>query len=199
MYEQRAEKAADHFEPRGPWQPSAFPAIPADRAQRERTGPWYVVVDELLGEGCRLAVEHWPDVDADGRLVFDPERTVLTWVDRSAAHTVIERARLATAQAEDVDAAGRRLRIGDVFAVWSTGARALEIGPPLAPDGSRAELPAPDVVDAGEPVGGIVDVTAAARVATQAAADAVGSGDLTPEDLGTLGIPDSAMDEAQSA
>jgi hypothetical protein len=36
-------------------------------------------------------------------------------------------------------------------------------------------------------------------VATQAAADAVGAGDLTPEDLASLGIPDSAMEEAQSA
>jgi hypothetical protein len=144
-------------------------------------------------------VELWPDVDADGRLVFDVERTALWWVERSAAHAVIERARRAAAPTEDADAAGRRLRIGDVFAIWSTGARALEIGPPLAPDGSSGELAAPDATDAGEPVGGIVDVTAAARVITQAAADAVGAGDLTPDDLGTLGIPDSAMNEAQSA
>lgn len=199
MYEQRAEKAADHFEAKGPWQPSGFPTIPADRAERERTGPWYVVVDELLGEGCRFAMELWPDVDTDGRLVFDPERTALQWVDRTAAHIVIQQARSATRSTRDADAAGRDLRMGDVFAVWLTGARLLEIGPPLASDGSAGLLAGPEVADDDEPSGGILDVTAAARVVTQAAADAVGAGDLTPEDLASLGIPDSAMEEAQSA
>jgi hypothetical protein len=199
MYEQRAEKAADHFEPQGPWQPSALPTIPADSAERERIGPWYVVVDELLGDGCRFAVEVWPDVDADGRLVFDPERTALHWVDRKAAHSVIERARSEGRETEAADAAGRELRIGDVFAVWLTGARGLEISPPLAPDGSPGELAGPDATPDGEPAAGMVDVTASARVVTQAAADAVGAGDLTPEDLSELGIPDSAMEEAQSA
>ena len=199
MYEQRAEKAADHFEARGPWQPSGFPEIPADRAERERTGPWYVVVDELLGDGCRFAVELWPDVDTDGRLVFDSERTALWWVDRGAAHAVIERARLAMEPAAGAEISGRDLRIGDVFAVWLAGARLLEIGPPLAPDGSPGQLAEPELAAGHEPAAAIVDVTAAARIVTQAAADAVGAGDLTPEDLASLGIPDSAMEEAQSA
>jgi hypothetical protein len=199
MYEQRAEKAADHFEAMGPWQPSEFPQVPADRGERERTGPWYVVVDEFLGDGCRFAVELWPDVDTDGRLVFDPERTALWWADRRAAHAVIERARSTTEPAAGQEAAGRDLRIGDVFAVWLTGARLLEIGPPLASDGSLGQLAEAEAASELEPVPGIVDVSAAARVATQAAADAVGAGDLTPEDLASLGIPDSAMEEAQSA
>ena len=199
MYEQRAEKAADHFEAMGPWLPSGFPEISADRAERERTGPWYVVVDEFLGESCRFAVELWPDVDADGRLVFDPERTALWWVDRTAAHAVIERARSAAEPAAGDEATGRELRIGDVFAVWLSGAGLLEIGPPLAPDGSPGHLAEADAAAEDEPTGGILDVTAAARVVTQAAADAVGGGDLTPEDLASLGIPDSAMEEAQSA
>jgi len=199
MYEQRAEKAADHFDVMGPWQPSGFPQVPADRVERERTGPWYVVVDEFLGDGCRLAVELWPDADADGRLVFDAERTALWWVDRRAAHAVIERARTGTDPAARGEASGRDLRIGDVFAVWLTGARLLEIGPPLASDGSRGQLAEADAAGEHEPAAGIVDVTAAARVVTQAAADAVGAGDLTPEDLASLGIPHSAMEEAQSA
>lgn len=199
MYEQRAEKAADHFEPQGPWQPGALPEITPDRAERERSGPWYVVVDELLGEGCRLAVEHWPDADADGRLVFDPERTTLQWVDRASAHEVIHGARSSTGPAESEAAAGRELRIGDVFAVWLSAARRLDIGPPLAPDGSAPELAESDDAGPDEPEGGIVDVTAAARVVTRAALEAVGAGDLTPEDLATLGIPDEAMEQAQSA
>ena len=192
MYEQRAETPNDQFEPRGPWLPAGFPSIP-ERDERTRLGPWYVVVDELYGIGCRLAVDLWPDVDADGRIVFQTDQTRLDWVDTKAAHLVISEARRAAADApEERGIADRELRIGDVFAVWASAAGELGLSVPLAADGAAT---APAAPSGQEPPGGLLDVTGEARVATRAAVDAVGAGELTEGDLRRLGIPASAVEE----
>lgn len=192
MYEQRAETPTDQFEPQGPWLPAGIPGIP-DRDERAQLGPWYVVVDELYGIGCRLAVDLWPDVDADGRLVFQPDQTRLEWVDAETAHRVISEARKATADApEEREIADRALRIGDVFAVWPSAASPLGLSVPAAGGRSAAS---PVAATAQEPPGGLRDVTGEARVATRAAVDAVGAGELTEADLRRLGIPVSAVQE----
>lgn len=192
MYEQRAETESDQFEPQGPWLPAGVPRLP-DRAERARRGPWYVVVDELHGVACRLAVDVWPDVDADGRLVFETDQTALSWVDAETAHRVVRDARQAVADAaEERTISERALRIGDVFAVWASVARELELEVPSAGEGTVAGTGS---ATGDEPAGGLVDVTGEARVATRAAVDAVGAGELTEADLRRLGIPASAVQE----
>lgn len=187
MYEQRAEKSTERFEPRGPWQPSGLQTISGSLAQRASTGPWYVAVDELHDTWCRVVIDGWPDVDADGRLVFLTEHSRLEWLNSESVHSVIREARAADAETEEARAsADRPLRIGDVFAVWPRGAERLGIAPEPASTGSR---PA-----GSEHAAELVDVTAAARVAARAAMDAVGAGELTEGDLGRLGIPDSAVE-----
>jgi len=189
MMEQRAVQNTDQFEPQGPWLPVGLPSLP-DREERSRVGPWYVVVDELHGPGCRFTVDLWPDVDEDGRLVFDIDRTTLEWVDASTAHEVIREARRASAETpEERVIADRALRIGDVFAVWLSAAEQLGL---VSAAGNVARWG--DQV-AQEPPGGLVDVTGEARVATRAAVDAVGAGELTEADLEQLGIPSSAVEE----
>lgn len=198
MYEQRAEKDTDRFEPQGPWLPAGLPNL-LDPAERARLGPWYVVVDEMHGGGCRFTIDLWPDVDADGRLVFETERTALQWVDIETAHDVIRQAREASADSPvEHEIAGRGLRIGDVFAVWRTAADRLGLTPNVAVEGTPPEVDPPGPTDA-EPPGGLVDVTGVARVATRAAVDAVGAGELTETDLRRLGIPSSAVAEAPEA
>ena len=192
MYEQRAETETDQFEPQGPWRPAGVPILP-DRAERASHGPWYVVVDELHGVGCRLSVDLWPDVDADGRLVFETDLTVLRWVATEIAQRVIRDARQAAADgAEDRAIADRALRIGDVFAVWASAANELRLEVPSAGDEPVAGVGS---APGDEPAGGLVDVTGEARVATRAAVDAVGAGELTEADLRLLGIPESAVQE----
>jgi hypothetical protein len=192
MYEQRAEIETDQFEPQGPWLPAGLPSLPGAE-ERARLGPWYVVVDEMHGIGCRLAVDLWPDVDTDGRLVFETDRTTLQWVDTDAAYDVIREARRASAAApEEREIADRPLRIGDVFAVWPAAAARLGLTLPPAEAGSPDRLGS---ATAQEPPGGLLDVTGEARVAARAAVDAVGAGELTEADLQRLGIPPSAVEE----
>jgi len=195
MYEQRAEKDTDQFEAQGPWLPAGISSLPG-RGERVRFGPWYVVVDEIHGNGCRFTVDAWPEVDADGRLVFDTEKTVLQWVDTATAFQVIREARQASADSpEGREIADRELRIGDVFAIWLGAAERLELALPLRPDGTAPGRADPEPAGP-EPPGGVVDVTGQARVATRAAVDAVGAGELTEEDLERLGIPPSAVEDA---
>lgn len=192
MYEQRAARATDQFEPQGPWLPAGLPSIP-DKEERARHGPWYVVVDEILGVGCRLTVDLWPDVDADGRLVFETDRTVLQWVDTDTAYDVIRQARDASADiSAEREIANRALRIGDVFAVWPSAVARLGLTLPLTEEGTAVD---PRAASEEGPPGGVLDVTGEARVATRAAVDAVGAGELSEGDLERLGIPPSAVEE----
>jgi hypothetical protein len=194
MYEQRVEKETDQFEPQGPWLPAGLPSLPG-RVQRARVGPWYVVVDEIHGNGCRFTVDVWPEVDTDGRLVFDTEKTVLQWVDTATAYQVIREGRQASADSPEAsEIADRALRIGDVFAVWLSAAERLDLALPPTADGTTPAHRGAKAADE-EPPGGVMDVTGQARVATRAAVDAVGAGELTEEDLEQLGIPQSAVED----
>lgn len=189
MYEQRVEKTPDQFEARGAWRPAGTD-MTGDLRDLRSAVPWYVVVDEVHGGWCRLTVDVWPEVDADGRLVFDIDRTSAHWVLADRLHAVISQARAAAAAGpEDAAAADRPLRIGDVFALWPRAADLLDLDPPLrAPDAAEVGAGPPN-----EPSEGLVDITAAARAITHAAVDAVAAGDLTVEDLRQLGIPLSAV------
>jgi hypothetical protein len=135
---------------------------------------WYVVVDELDELGCRLAVDRWPDRDAEGRLVFDDGEQLVS-VPPARLHEAVVGARI-----EHGDAAPERpLRIGDAFALWWG---------PLARDLLGLDPPPGRDRDAAPPVE-VVDVTREARRATNAAAQATAGGVLTVGELVAFDLP----------
>lgn len=137
---------------------------------------WYVVVDELDELGCRLAVDIWPETDADGRLVFaDGEQLVSVPPDR--LHAAITAARTRRGD----EAPDRALRIGDTFAWWwgPLARDLLAVGPPGEIDvGDRPDDPDPE----------IVDITRDARRQTKLAALATGGGVLDPSEVARLDL-----------
>jgi hypothetical protein len=135
---------------------------------------WYVVVDELDELGCRLAVDRWPDRDAEGRLVFDDGEQLLS-VPPARLHEAVEAARTEHGD----DAPERPLRIGDTFALWWGPLARDLLG--LDPPPGRDDQTAPPVE--------VVDVTREARRATNAAAQATAGGVLTAAELVALDLP----------
>lgn len=143
---------------------------------------WYVVVDELDELGCRLAVDRWPDRDADGRLVFDDDERLVS-VPPARLHEAVTAARTDHGD----DAPERPLRIGDTFAWWWG---------PLARDLLGVDPPPGSDADATPPAE-VVDVTREARHATNAAAQATAGGVLTAAELATLDRTDDEVSDPE--
>jgi hypothetical protein len=184
---QRTPPDPDRLAPVAPWRPAPVAGNDTGGAASfgggtTARGPdWYVVVDELDELGCRLAVDRWPDRDADGRLVFDDGERLVS-VPPGVLHAAVTAARAAHGE----PAPDRPLRIGDTFAWWQGPlARELRLDgvPPRAPDIGRSEQD-PDVE--------VVDVTREARLATNAAAQATAGGVLTDRELADLGLDPEA-------
>jgi hypothetical protein len=204
---QRSTPDPEHLRPVGAWAPDRLrplrtPSGPATPAAGVVPSPGdvpdhYVVVDELDELGCRLAVDPWPAVDGEGRLVFDDD-TVLVSVPPRTIHEALTAAR----SAQGDPAPDRPLRIGDVIAVW-WGPLARELGFPQPAGrfdgarfaGSRVDGPPPE--PAPEPAIEMVDITADARLATNTAAQAAAADVLHVEDLRELGLAPSDLDEGE--
>lgn len=71
----------------------------------------YVVVDEIVGSSVGLALSAWPELDAQGRLLFGATEVYLLGSPRGELETFLSKHRLPE------DLRERPLRIGDVFAV----------------------------------------------------------------------------------
>jgi hypothetical protein len=192
---QRTPPDPDRLEPVAPWAPDRVSAEPTGFGGAAPPPPeppdWYVVVDELDEIGCRLAIDGWPDRDADGRLVFDDGEQLVS-VPPAAFHEVVTAAR--TAQGDE--APDRPLRIGDTFAWW-WGPSARGLFGFAAPPRHREGLADPDVEmpDVEVPGVEVIDVTRAARRATNAAAQATAGGVLTTSQLTSfdLASPDDEV------
>jgi hypothetical protein len=183
MFEQRTPPDPAHLEPAAAWVPDHLvDVVPSVRVgvpslATPSIPDYYVVVDELDELGCRLSVDRWPEVDEDGRLVFDDEQTRLVSVAPQVLH---DRVTAARERANEL-AADRPLRIGDVFALWWGGfARdELHLPPPDAPgDAAGPTGPPPDIQ--------VLDVTSDARELTNAAGQAAAGEALTESDLDAL-------------
>jgi hypothetical protein len=180
---QRTPPDAARLAPVAPWDPGVVPeaATSFGGGPGPASGPdWYVVVDELDELGCRLAVDRWPDHDADGRLVFDDGEQLLS-VPPARLHEAVVAARTDHGD----DAPERPLRIGDTFAWWwgPLARHLLGLDPP------------PGRGDDDEPAVEVVDVTREARRATNAAAQATAGGVLTAAELASLDLPASGGGE----
>jgi hypothetical protein len=118
MYQQREDPAA--MEVLGAWRPMALHAdgelfeIEADESDA------YVVIDELIGDGARIAVTAWPQIDEAGRLRFDEQGSAAVELEREELQAVLDARRSESGQL------GRPARIGDAFLIRGFGHSAWE-------------------------------------------------------------------------
>jgi len=142
------------------WAPEGLDAPAADLR--------YVVVEEILRPSVTLSISEWPEVDSAGRLVFSGATRTAT-VDRDEVEAVLRsRRRLAQGHRGDAGearaAAQRPISVGDVYAARVAYPRR---GP--LPRSAESLLRQP-----------IIDLSAEAREAAQAAALAAVTTTLSP-------------------
>lgn len=209
MYQQRPPPRQDAERDREPWLPEALRDDPVRRVDgavsRARPPDWYLVVDEMGDGYCQLTVDPWPTRDAHGRFTFADEDTKVLTVDRADFYqTVVDHRR--SQYPRDVEAAERRIRIGDVLAVYT---HPWTVAPPRDPSPSDPdETSDPGGADrqfnfkdvwvghVRTEVSRLVDVTADARQVSHAAAEAAATGTLTVGEAHKLGFQ---MGEAYQA
>jgi hypothetical protein len=178
---QRTPPDPARLEPVAPWAPDGLAQAPTSfggaASPPPRPPDWYVVVDELDEIGCRLTIDSWPDRDADGRLVFDDGEQLVS-VPPAAFHELVTAARTAHGD----EAPDRPLRIGDTFAWW-WGPSARDLLGFAAPTRDGVGVADPEVPDVE-----VIDVTRAARRATNVAAQATAGGVLTTSQLASFDL-----------
>ncbi len=70
---------------------------------------WYAVVDEIVDSAVKVTFDEWPTTDRVGRLIFSGD-TRTHWFQLTEIREYADRGRDAS----------RRLRIGDVFAIYTS-------------------------------------------------------------------------------
>lgn len=155
----------------------------------------YLVVDELGDGYCRLTVDPWPMRDGSGRLWFGSAETDVLTVDLADFQRTVDHHRRRYLGEED-EAAERPIRIGDTFAVYTDPRR---VAREFADRDRSSEPPEPDDPfdkmwrrEIGSEPARLVDVTAAARQASHAAAEAAATGTLTQLEAFELGYDQQA-------
>lgn len=107
MYQQREEPDVEVVPARGPWRPEVEGAGAALVPQE---GDRYVVVDDVEAGRVVLVIDGWPVVDGAGHLVFTG-RAAIRDVTVARFQGAVDAQRAQAGQ----PAAGRPLRVGDVF------------------------------------------------------------------------------------
>jgi hypothetical protein len=151
----------------------------ADRLARNPDARW-VVIDDLVGGRCELAISPWPTLTDEGRLRFsdDEDEHVVGVIDAGYFYDVVRRARsaqLTGGPRSPTPESERPLRVGDTF---------IAVAVP-ADDGMVDVLRGPD---------DLVDITAHARVFAKVQ---VAVADRSPVDAEQL--PDLRGDEEAPA
>ena len=131
----------------------------AQRLVQDGPARW-VVVDDLVGDNCELAISPWPRLTNDGLLTFakSEEQHIVAMVSTEWLHDLVCEARRMQFRGKDEPGKilDRPLRVGDTFAAWITVSGHDDDQAP--PGGQRA------VVDIKKGAQGIADISAHSRV-----------------------------------